>query len=315
MAQSKRASMREGPLAALFSKTEEEQAKEPEPPAAEEAEQPAGKPGAAPRSPAAFGERVRGAPAKTWAAHRAAPDTRQRSRRRRAIVGVGGGGRGARGIRGLRPQPKGASAQCVLLGDPRKLMRPRPAEKPAEQPAKSRAREEEDVYARGEARSLARAGEAAGAVIQPVIRVVGVGGAGVNAVNRMVEAEVAGVEFLAINTDLQSLQQSTADITLHIGAELTRGLGSGSDTNLGRRGGDGGLRPREGPAEGLGHDLHHRGRRRWHGHGRGADRRADRARSGRADGGDRDQAVRLRGLPPREQAEQGVRRWPKRWTR
>ena len=71
-------------------------------------------------------------------------------------------------------------------------------------------------------------------MIHPVIRVVGVGGAGVNAVNRMVEAEVEGVEFLAINTDLQSLQQSTADITLHIGAELTRGLGSGSDTNLGR---------------------------------------------------------------------------------
>ncbi len=54
-----------------------------------------------------------------------------------------------------------------------------------------------------------------------MIRVVGVGGAGVNAVNRMVEAEVEGVEFLAVNTDLQSLQQSTADITLHIGAELT----------------------------------------------------------------------------------------------
>jgi cell division protein FtsZ len=72
-------------------------------------------------------------------------------------------------------------------------------------------------------------------VTQPVIRVVGVGGAGTNAVNRMVEAEVEGVEFLAINTDLQSLQQSTADITLHIGAELTRGLGSGSDANVGRQ--------------------------------------------------------------------------------
>jgi cell division protein FtsZ len=72
-------------------------------------------------------------------------------------------------------------------------------------------------------------------VAQPVIRVVGVGGAGTNAVNRMVEAEVEGVEFLAINTDLQSLQQSTADITLHIGAELTRGLGSGSDANVGRQ--------------------------------------------------------------------------------
>jgi cell division protein FtsZ len=70
---------------------------------------------------------------------------------------------------------------------------------------------------------------------QPVIRVVGVGGGGVNAVNRMVEAEVAGIEFVAVNTDVQSLQQSTADITLHIGAELTRGLGSGSDANVGRQ--------------------------------------------------------------------------------
>jgi cell division protein FtsZ len=69
----------------------------------------------------------------------------------------------------------------------------------------------------------------------PIIRVVGVGGAGVNAVNRMVEAEVEGIEFLAVNTDLQSLQQSTADLTLHIGAELTRGLGSGSDANIGRQ--------------------------------------------------------------------------------
>jgi cell division protein FtsZ len=70
---------------------------------------------------------------------------------------------------------------------------------------------------------------------QPTIRVVGVGGAGVNAVNRMVEAEVQGVEFLAINTDLQSLQQSTADLTLHIGPQVTRGLGAGSDPELGRQ--------------------------------------------------------------------------------
>ncbi|HEX4283066.1 MAG TPA: cell division protein FtsZ, partial [Solirubrobacteraceae bacterium] len=66
-------------------------------------------------------------------------------------------------------------------------------------------------------------------------RVVGVGGGGVNAVNRMVEAEVEGVEFLAINTDLQSLQQSAAHETLHIGDGITRGLGSGSDPDLGRR--------------------------------------------------------------------------------
>jgi cell division protein FtsZ len=64
--------------------------------------------------------------------------------------------------------------------------------------------------------------------------VVGVGGAGVNAVNRMVEAQIQGVEFVAINTDLQSLQQSTADITLHIGPDITRGLGAGSNPDLGR---------------------------------------------------------------------------------
>ncbi len=68
---------------------------------------------------------------------------------------------------------------------------------------------------------------------QAVLRVVGVGGAGVNAVNRMVEAQVPGVEFVAINTDLQSLQNSNADVTLHIGADLTRGLGSGSDPRVG----------------------------------------------------------------------------------
>jgi cell division protein FtsZ len=70
---------------------------------------------------------------------------------------------------------------------------------------------------------------------QPVLRVVGVGGGGVNAVNRMVEAGVTGVEFLALNTDLQSLQQSSADQTLHIGADATRGLGSGSNPELGRQ--------------------------------------------------------------------------------
>jgi cell division protein FtsZ len=68
----------------------------------------------------------------------------------------------------------------------------------------------------------------------PVLRVVGVGGAGVNAVNRMIEAEVEGVEFIAVNTDQQSLQQSAADRTLSIGEGITRGLGSGSDPNVGR---------------------------------------------------------------------------------
>ncbi len=68
----------------------------------------------------------------------------------------------------------------------------------------------------------------------PQLKVVGIGGAGVNAVNRMIEAGVAGVQFIAVNTDAQSLQQSEAEMTLQIGADLTRGLGSGSDPDRGR---------------------------------------------------------------------------------
>jgi cell division protein FtsZ len=71
-------------------------------------------------------------------------------------------------------------------------------------------------------------------VTEPVLRVVGVGGAGVNAVNRMIEAEVEGVEFLAVNTDTQSLEQSAANNRVHIGSDITRGLGSGSNPDLGR---------------------------------------------------------------------------------
>ena len=63
---------------------------------------------------------------------------------------------------------------------------------------------------------------------------VGVGGAGVNAVNRMIEAGVEGVEFIAVNTDMQQLQTSSAPVKLHIGRESTRGLGSGSDPEVGQ---------------------------------------------------------------------------------
>jgi cell division protein FtsZ len=95
------------------------------------------------------------------------------------------------------------------------------------------------VFARPERPASAFAPQAAAASnSQPILRVVGVGGAGVNAVNRMVEAEIEGVEFLAINTDLQSLQTSAAHETLHIGGSVTRGLGSGSDMSLGRRAAD-----------------------------------------------------------------------------
>ncbi len=68
-----------------------------------------------------------------------------------------------------------------------------------------------------------------------VIKVVGIGGGGVNAVNRMIEAGLRGVEFIAINTDAQTLLMSDAEVKLDIGRETTRGLGAGSDPEVGRR--------------------------------------------------------------------------------
>lgn len=67
-----------------------------------------------------------------------------------------------------------------------------------------------------------------------VIKVVGVGGGGVNAVNRMIDAGLKGVEFIAVNTDAQALLMSDADVKLDIGRDLTRGLGAGSDPEVGR---------------------------------------------------------------------------------
>jgi cell division protein FtsZ len=67
-----------------------------------------------------------------------------------------------------------------------------------------------------------------------VIKVIGVGGGGVNAVNRMIDAGLRGVEFIAVNTDAQALLMSDADVKLDIGRELTRGLGAGSDPEVGR---------------------------------------------------------------------------------
>ncbi|MFA9428927.1 cell division protein FtsZ [Egicoccus sp. AB-alg2] len=68
-----------------------------------------------------------------------------------------------------------------------------------------------------------------------VIKVVGIGGGGVNAVNRMIDAGLRGVEFIAINTDAQALLMSDADVKLDIGRELTRGLGAGADPSVGRQ--------------------------------------------------------------------------------
>jgi cell division protein FtsZ len=74
-----------------------------------------------------------------------------------------------------------------------------------------------------------------GASYLAVIRVVGVGGAGLNAVNRMIDAGISQVEFVAVNTDMQQLQLSDAPVKIHIGRDLTQGLGSGAEPDIGRR--------------------------------------------------------------------------------
>src|SRR5690242_16365596 len=182
----KRASMREGPLAALFRKTSEDLSEEEETRAT------------SPR--AASGERT-----SARAQRQSAPPPTSESQ---------------------VPTPQERLRHAFSTDTPRD-----PVDKEPGVP------KEVDAFARPQRPTSVYSPPSLGAerfTGKPVIRVVGVGGAGVNAVNRMVEAEIEGVEFLAINTDLQSLQTSAAHETLHIGAAVTRGLGSGSDPELGR---------------------------------------------------------------------------------
>jgi cell division protein FtsZ len=162
MASGKRASMREGPLADLFRKTDEEarpEAERPEPPK-EERPEPA---------------------VEDWRREIPSPEER------------------------LKSVFSSDIPENILERPPAPVAEPEPRRMPTSQ-----------------------------GVTEPVLRVVGVGGAGVNAVDRMIEAGVEGVEFLAVNTDLQSLEQSSAHTKVHIGSEATRGLGSGSNPELGR---------------------------------------------------------------------------------
>ncbi len=183
----KRASMREGPLAALFRKTAEDVEHKAEPGAPAPSAPPVSEQPAAPPSPAT-------------------PPPEEPEVEEPRI-----------------PLPHERLRHAFSADIPENMLERAPVpEPPAPEP---------DVYARPD-----RAGEAPAPTpkLGPMLRVVGVGGAGVNAINRMVEAEIEGVEFVAINTDLQSLQQSAAHETLHIGDSITHGLGSGSNPELGR---------------------------------------------------------------------------------
>ena len=104
-------------------------------------------------------------------------------------------------------------------------------------PAASKRRAESPPAARvaETAPRVHRTPRAESAAYLAVIRVVGVGGAGLNAVDRMIEAGISQVEFVGVNTDIQQLRGCEAPIKLHIGRELTQGLGSGADAEVGRQ--------------------------------------------------------------------------------
>jgi cell division protein FtsZ len=204
----KRASMREGPLAALFRKTEEEglhgerrKEAEEEQPKEERGAQGVGpvapEESAPPPPPATRPDELRPAP----------PSARGPAGTRRAD-----GLHGEAAPRPL-PTPEERLKNVFSVDIPENILdRPGMARRYAPDPGRM------PDPTRG-----------------PVLRVVGVGGAGVNAVNRMIEAGVEGVDFIAVNTDVQSLEQSSAHVTVHIGADTTRGLGSGSNPELGRK--------------------------------------------------------------------------------
>ena len=213
MASSKRASMREGPLAQLFRKTDDEDApteaprsdaepkarREPEPRAEQRAEEPAQE---------NFASRA------TEAARRA----EERAERRRAERESAEQAPRVSRYDGV-PTPEERLRSVFSSDIPENIMERAP-ERSVERGLEQDAIQPEPPLSRGSA--------------EPVLRVVGVGGAGVNAVNRMIEAQVEGVDFVAVNTDMQSLEQSAANNRLHIGGESTRGLGSGSNPELGR---------------------------------------------------------------------------------
>jgi cell division protein FtsZ len=254
MASGNRASMREGPLAALFRKTEEDEPRreerEEEPRDDRSGEPRSQDPRQEARSRAPRGGRPLPEDGPSPQLARSRPEGGARAQR------AEGGARGRRSEAGGRMELTEAARRAQQRADERARRREREAERGAEEPRsrydgvpspEERLRSvfsadiPENIMERMPEPPPAREPEpapfampSAGSVTEPVLRVVGVGGAGVNAVNRMIEAEVEGVEFIAVNTDTQSLEQSAANNRIHIGGDITRGLGSGSNPELGR---------------------------------------------------------------------------------
>jgi cell division protein FtsZ len=208
-----RASMREGPLAELFRATEAaqrqaEQAPEAAPPAVTP-EEPQEKtvehvPDFAKEEPKA---ELAGAPAPV--SQPAAPEET---------------------IERDVPKPAEPKATVTAPPAPPPPVSPTPREQPVYEPPVTRYEVMPEPAPR-----LEYATPRDGSSYLAVIRVIGVGGAGLNAVNRMIDAGISQVEFVAVNTDMQQLQLSDAPVKIHIGRELTQGLGSGAEPDIGRR--------------------------------------------------------------------------------
>src|SRR5690242_9030770 len=246
MSSGKRASMREGPLAALFRKTDEEEtpvdgapdAATPETPGASAsaaASRPADGRTAAQRAPRSVSEATAAKETEARRADAPASEAASPQARTRSAATEDASQRTA--------QPPAMPPDAPRPGTPSSVTGPVPPRRvptPQERlrQAFSSDLPENMMSARAEPEPVAdpepEFPPMVPSVGTPRLRVIGVGGAGVNAVNRMIEAEVVGVDFVAINTDAQSLHQSSAPMTLQIGAELTRGLGSGSDADRGR---------------------------------------------------------------------------------
>ncbi len=195
----KRASMREGPLAELFRATEAAQRQADTRPAEPEPD---------PQS----------TPEENGVGERAGPPAEPEGNRP--------------GDR-IDPVPETESPPAAAAPVVEPAAAPAPAPTPAPSEERPAARWVEPLPE--QPARLYRAPRADSAAYLAVIRIVGVGGAGLNAVDRMIDAGISGVDFIAINTDIQQLQMTDAPMKIHIGRELTEGLGSGADPEIGRR--------------------------------------------------------------------------------
>ena len=195
----RRASMREGPLAELFRATEAAQ---------RQAEKGGAEPEAPSETPEPLEETVEHVP--EFMQEEPAPIT-------------------------AAPEDEPAPIAAVPEAEPEVAPEPEPEPEPVAEPVRLEPVPEPPPMLLPEpAPRLHRVPRGETAAYLAVIKVVGVGGAGLNAVDRMIDAGLAQVEFVAVNTDIQQLRMSDAPVKIHIGRELTEGLGSGADPDLGR---------------------------------------------------------------------------------